>query len=79
MLQKAGWELVDQIDLTAEYLESTRRHVAGQEAYASEIAEAFGRDEASEKLTRRRATVSALENGLLRRKLFDALPANRKS
>lgn len=79
MLQEADWEIVDQIDLTAEYLESTRRHVAGQEAYASEIAEAFGRDEASEKLARRRATVSALENGFLRRELFDALPANRKS
>lgn len=79
MMREAGWEIADQIDLTAEYLQSTRRHVAGQEAYASEIAEAFGKDEASEKLARRRATVSALENGLLRRELFDAVPANSKS
>ena len=79
MLHEADWEIEKQIDLTADYLESTRRHVTSQEAYANEIAEAFGRDEASEQLVRRRATVSALENGLLRRELFNVLPANKNS
>lgn len=79
LLHEADWEIADQIDLTAEFLDSTRRHVASQEAYATEIAEAFGQEEAAGKLARRRATVSALEKGFLRRTLFHALPANGKS
>jgi ubiquinone/menaquinone biosynthesis C-methylase UbiE len=79
LLQKAGWKIADQIDLTVEYLDSTRRHVAGQETYAGEIAAAFGKDEAADMLAKRRATVSALEHGLLRRVLFDVLPANKQS
>ena len=75
MLREAGWTLVDNIDLSADYLLATRRHVRGQEAHAREIAEAFGADEASEMLNRRRATVAALEDELLRRALFEAVPA----
>ena len=75
MLQEAGWEIVDQIDQTAEYLESIRRHIAGQKSYANKIAKTFGKDEASERFARKRATVSALVNDLLRRELFEVVPA----
>ncbi len=78
MLREANWEIAGQADLTAEYLVSTRRHVTGQETYAREIADAFGKDRAFEMVTRRRATVAALENGLLRRALFEAVPVNGK-
>lgn len=75
MLGEAGWEIVGRIDLTAEYLESTRRHVSGLETYKREVIEAYGEDRASEMLDHRRNTVSALEAGLLRRELFNTVPA----
>ena len=75
MLREANWEIAGHADLTAEFLESSRQHVTGQETYAREIADAFGKDMACEMVTRRRAAIAALENGLLRRELFEAAPA----
>lgn len=74
MLREAGWRIVDQIDLTTEYLESIHRHVAGLETYEREILEAFGKNEASEMLARKLRTISALKDGLLRRELFSVVP-----
>lgn len=74
MIGNAGWRLVNTLDLTPAYLDSTRRHVSGLEAHQSEIAQAFGTEEAANMVTKRRATVAALEAGALRRELFEAVP-----
>jgi len=74
MLHQAAWDIVDQIDLTNEYLASIRRHVAGLKTYERNIVETFGEDKASEMLARKLRTITALENGFLRRELFSVVP-----
>lgn len=74
MLHQASWDVMDQIDLTMEYLESIRRHVAGLKTYEREIIETFGEEEAAEMLARKLKTITALENGLLCRELFSVVP-----
>ena len=74
MLRKAGWDIVEHINLTIEYLESIRRNIAGLKTYEREITETFGKEEASEKLARKLRTTRALENGFLRRELLEVVP-----
>ncbi len=75
MLERTGWEITDRIDLTAEFLESSRRMQEEEEAHADELGELHGEDDFAARLTRRRSRVSILEQGLLRRELFAATAA----
>jgi ubiquinone/menaquinone biosynthesis C-methylase UbiE len=70
MLSQAGWAITDHADLTAEYAESVRRLLREEEARADELSGLYGAAEYSEKVARRRTTLGALEEGLLRRELF---------
>jgi ubiquinone/menaquinone biosynthesis C-methylase UbiE len=79
MLGRAGWVIADRVDLTAEYRASVVRMLGQLESRADEIAKIFGDDDASEERARRRATLEALEAGLLRRELFGALPSLGKT
>ncbi len=74
LLARAGWAVGKRRDLTSEYLVSMRQYVRGQQEHWNRFVEAFGIDEATTTLSRRRATVTALEEGLLRRELFLAVP-----
>jgi ubiquinone/menaquinone biosynthesis C-methylase UbiE len=75
MLGQAGWEIADHRDLTAEYMVSVGQMLGQLESQADEIAKIFGDDDASQERARRRATLEALEGGLLRRELFGVLPS----
>jgi ubiquinone/menaquinone biosynthesis C-methylase UbiE len=79
MLGRAGWVIADRVDLTAEYRASVVRMLGQLESRADEIAKIFGDDDASEERARRRATLEALEAGLLRRELFGVLPSLGKT
>lgn len=74
LLRRAGWAVTDHIDLTAQYLASTRRVLEEELARADDLEHLLGANETSQMLDRRRATVSALEQGLIRRELFHAVP-----
>jgi SAM-dependent methyltransferase len=73
MLENTGWKIVDRVDLTDDYGESTRRHVAGLEAHRTQFAETFGLQEAEDTITKRRNNVRAIEAGVLKRELFEAV------
>ncbi len=75
MLRDAQWHILDEIDLTQDYLDAVRRHVLGLKTHKQEIVAAFGEEEAAEMLTRRVNTVGALEAGLLQRVLYTVTPA----
>ncbi len=75
MLRQAGWEITDHVDLTAAFLASVGRLLQLEEARAEEIEEVMGATRAAEQFARRRASLRALERGLLRRELFGAVPA----
>ena len=75
MLRRAGWEITDHVDLTAAFLASVGRMLQLEEARADEIEQVRGEKRTTEQFERRRASLHALERGLLRRELFRAVPA----
>ncbi len=73
MLREAGWEITLQADLTVDYATSVRRQVGEEEAHGEELRKLFGDAEFSDKLARRRRTLAAIDQRLLRRGLFRAV------
>ena len=74
MLRQAGWEITDHRDLTAEYRVNVGRMLKKLETHAEEVAILFGDDDASNERAHIHATFESLEQGLLRRELFDVVP-----
>ena len=72
MLHRAGWQIAQQLDLTAEYAAAIRRQLQEEENHAADLASWFGELEFAEQLDRRRAAAKAAEAGLLCRALFEA-------
>lgn len=75
LLQLTGWRIVLHEDLTPEYRRSARHALRAEEAHADALIKILGDAEFSDKLARRRRTVQALDEGLLRRELIAAEPA----
>ncbi len=74
MLDRAGWEIAERRDTTAEYLKNVTHRLALLETHAEEITALYGDADAAAERSRRRATVEALDRGLLRRELFSVVP-----
>jgi 2-polyprenyl-3-methyl-5-hydroxy-6-metoxy-1,4-benzoquinol methylase len=74
LLRRADWAVTDHVDLTAQYLASTRRVFEEELARTNDLDQLLGANETCQLLDRRRATINALEQGLLRRELFHAVP-----
>jgi ubiquinone/menaquinone biosynthesis C-methylase UbiE len=74
MLRCTGWKLVHRFDLTPAYADAVERRLAQEEANAEQLIELLGRAEFEETIERRRRTVQALNDGLLRRELLASLP-----
>ena len=72
LLDLAGWEMTERIDLTADFLKSVQAFLALEESRGEDLTELLGAEPYSDTLARRRAKVLALEKGLLRRELFSA-------
>lgn len=75
MLERSGWEITDHIDLTAEFIDSTRRMLEEEEAHADKLRALHGEDDFAARLSRKRSRIGILEQGLLRRELFAATAA----
>ena len=75
LLQQAGWKLVDQINLTTEFLETLRVGLENELNHADELEDLLGKEETSTRLTRSHAYIEAIELGLIKRELFHAMPA----
>jgi ubiquinone/menaquinone biosynthesis C-methylase UbiE len=75
MLEQTGWSVTHHFDLTADYAAAARHMLHEEEARAEALVRAFGEAEFSDTLARRRRTVQALDQGLLRRELIAARPA----
>jgi len=70
MLVSAGFDSVEEIELTAEFLDTTKARLNGRERYRDEIIAAEGLATFEEWQNDSRAGASAIEAGLLRRSLF---------
>lgn len=74
MLDRAGWEIAERRDTTAEYLKNVAHRLELLETHAEEITALYGDADATAERARRRATVDVLDRGLLRRELFSVVP-----
>jgi SAM-dependent methyltransferase len=72
MLEEAGWRLTDYMDVTAGHAAAVRKMLWNEEARADALISVLGEAEFSDQLARRRRTVLALDQSLLRRELFGA-------
>ena len=72
MLRSAGFREVEQVDLTAEFLETARAWGRGWERYATEIIAAEGEQTFRERQADGAAQLRAIEAGVLRRAMFVA-------
>ncbi len=73
MLREAGWEITTRADLTANFQASLRHLIDEEEAHGEELRELLGAAEFADKLARRRRTLAAIEQGLIRREMFGAV------
>jgi ubiquinone/menaquinone biosynthesis C-methylase UbiE len=76
MLKRTGWEIVESVNVTPEYETTLRTMLGAEEAHADDLAELWGDAELSERMTRRRNALEAVESGLLRRDLFATAPVS---
>ena len=74
MLRQTGWQITEHSDMTATYRLSVSRQLDKLEIHADEITVLFGEADAASEMARRRATLEALDLGLLRRELFSVVP-----
>ena len=74
MLDQAGWDIVEHHDLTDTFRTTVGNMLDHLERYAREIGEIFGDDDAAAERERRRASLAALNDGLLRRDLYGVVP-----
>lgn len=74
LVHRSGWDVTACVDLTADYLQAMHKYVLCLEEQGEAIADLYSRDETDQMLARRRACISAIEQGLLCRALFSAVP-----
>ncbi len=74
LLQQAGWKLDGQIDLTTEFLETLQLGLENDLNHVAELEKLLGKEETSIRLARTRGYIAALEQGLIKRELFHAVP-----
>ncbi len=73
MVSRAGWKLIEQVDVTKEYAETVRRTLRAYESRAQLAGEVLGARELERRLTSKREYIQAIDEGVLRRELFVAI------
>ena len=74
LLETTGWNIVDRIDVTADYEETSRTHIREVDARAEPMSEILGATEVAELLARKRRNVKTIAEGIVRRDLFLVVP-----
>ena len=72
IVEEAGWNLIEKVDMTYDYAETACRDLHAYESRADRLSEALGASEFATRLRTKREYVPAVEEGLLRRELFVA-------
>ena len=72
LLREADWRLVERIDLTNEFMRSLRLRDAAMESTKDAVVALLGEEEFDARRQHRRATLSAVAEGLLMREIFVA-------
>jgi len=75
LLMETGWNALERIDVTAEFVRCMDVLLDESHARRSELVELLGEDDYAERLERRRSTRAAVARGLLRREIYFVRPA----
>lgn len=75
MLSKTGWKTEQRLDLTADYGAAVESFLSAEERKKEALIEILGESELVELLAKRRRTVAAIGQGLLKRELFSVSAA----
>ena len=75
LIAAAGWDLVEQIDLSAEFLKTLQVMLENELLYADDLENLLGKEEALRRLTRTNESIYGLEHDLIKRELFHCAPA----
>jgi|SRR5689334_625208 len=70
LLRKAGWDVLERIDVTAEFARCMDILLEEQRERRDALLELLGEQDYAERVVRRRSTRVALSRGLLRREIF---------
>lgn len=76
LLNESGWDLIEQVNLSAEFLATLRVKLKNEIKYAQDLENLLGKDETDIRLNRTQVCINALELGLIRRELFHSMPAD---
>ena len=72
LLEQTGWRTLERSDVTAQFERTIESSVAAMETHADELVSVMGKEDFADRLQHRRATLTALARGLLKRELFVA-------
>jgi SAM-dependent methyltransferase len=76
LLENAGWNVDDCVDITEDFVETVRRVVVAQDAHRAQLLELLGEAETDARLTRMKERLAAREAGVHLRELYIATPTN---
>lgn len=75
MLVEAGWEITEHIDVTPAYYETIQAMTAEENNNAEALIKLHGEDGYADRIAAGRARLAGVEQGLIRREQFSAIPA----
>lgn len=75
LIDAAGWNLVEQKDLSTEFLATLRVMRDNELRHADELEKLLGEEETLRRLTRTDESIYGLEHKLIKRELFQVVPA----
>jgi hypothetical protein len=75
LLEQAGWQMTDRIDITEDFVKTVRRVVEAQETYQSQLCKLLGEAETAARMTRMKERLKAREAGVHLREIYVATPA----
>ncbi len=78
LLGRTGWAIIESADSTDEYAKTLDRQIAADQAQESGLVALLGREDYDLRLASWYDKVSALQDGLLRRETFVAIPDNSR-
>ena len=74
LLGQTGWTVTDSTNVTEGYASWTRRQIRADSEFKDDLEALLGVTEFAERLAGWRSELAAVEDGLLRRDLFVAIP-----
>lgn len=76
MLQRCGWQIVDQVDLSEDYLESCRLQIEADDLYRDELIELLGEKQTIDRISNWNSKLEVIGEGLVKRNLYVCSPNN---